>query len=98
MKIFEQELDINYLMKMGVIIEHFPLHDKFNKEIEASWRENRVNLFFGFITGNYFNHMQPLHYIANYYGEKMGFYFAWLIFYTSWLLLPAIPGLALFIY
>ncbi len=28
----------------------------------------------------------------------MGFYFAWLMFYTSWLMIPAVPGLALFIY
>lgn len=98
MKIFEQEIDINHLMKMKVIIEHYPLHDKFKKDIQASWREHRTKLFFGFITGNYQHHMQPLHFIASYYGEKMGFYFAWLIFYTSWLLLPAIPGLALFIY
>lgn len=28
----------------------------------------------------------------------MGFYFAWLSFYTSMLLIPAIPGIALFIY
>ena len=42
--------------------------------------------------------MQPLHFIANYYGEKMAFYYAWLLFYTSWLMIPAIPGIALFIY
>ena len=42
--------------------------------------------------------MQPLHFIANYYGEKLGFYFTFLIFYTSFLLIPAIPGLALSIY
>jgi hypothetical protein len=28
----------------------------------------------------------------------MGFYFAWLMFYTSWLMIPAIPGIILFIY
>jgi len=28
----------------------------------------------------------------------MGFYFAWLTFYTSWLIIPAIPGVVLFIY
>lgn len=55
-------------------------------------------LFFGFITGRYKHYMQPLHFIARYYGEKMGFYFAWLLFYTSWLVIPSIPGLALFIY
>lgn len=42
--------------------------------------------------------MQPLNFIANYYGENMAFYFAWLHFYTSWLLIIAVPGLILFIY
>jgi hypothetical protein len=42
--------------------------------------------------------MQPINFIANYYGEKQGFYFAWLMFYTSWLMVPAIPGIVLFIY
>jgi branched-subunit amino acid permease len=28
----------------------------------------------------------------------MGFYFAWLIFYTAWLVIPAIFGVPLFIY
>lgn len=42
--------------------------------------------------------MQPLQLIANYYGEKMAFFYAYLLFYTSWLLIPAIPGLILFIY
>lgn len=42
--------------------------------------------------------MQPLNLIANYYGEHMAFYFAWLHFYTSWLLIIAVPGLVLFIY
>lgn len=52
----------------------------------------------GMITGNFTNYMQPLNYIAYYYGEKMAFYFAFLTFYTSWLLIPALPGIALFIY
>ena len=42
--------------------------------------------------------MQPLNFIASYYGEKVAFYYAWLMFYTSWLLIPAIPGVILFIY
>ena len=28
----------------------------------------------------------------------MAFFYAWLIFYTGWLLIPGIPGIALFIY
>ena len=34
--------------------------------------------------------------IRNYYGEEIGFYFAWLSFYTSWLILPSIAGAGLF--
>ena len=36
--------------------------------------------------------------MKNYLGPKIGFYFAWMNFYTSWLLIPAIFGLASTIY
>ena len=81
-----------------MIVDHFPLHDEFKNTINTSWNENRTGLFFGFLTGNYQKYMQPINFIAHYYGEKTGFYFAWLVFYTSWLLVPGIPGLALFAY
>eukprot|EP00347_Sterkiella_histriomuscorum_P001432 403372059 len=98
MKVFEQEIDIDYYTKNGVIVDHFPLHDKFKETIATSWEKYRFKLFFGFITGRYKHYFQPIHFIASYYGEKQGFYFAWHMFYTSWLMIPAIPGLALFIY
>ena len=37
--------------------------------------------------------MQPLNFIKDYYGEKFGFYFAWLIHYTGWLIPVAVIGL-----
>ena len=40
------------------------------------------------------NNMQPLNVIKDYYGEKMAFYFAWLIHYTGWLIPPMIIGVA----
>lgn len=43
-------------------------------------------------------YMQPLNFITNYYGEQMGFYIAFILFYTSWLLPIAIAGIALFIF
>lgn len=30
--------------------------------------------------------MQPLNIIKDYYGEKMGFFYAWLMHYTGWLI------------
>jgi hypothetical protein len=47
--------------------------------------------------GNIENYTQPLTFIASYYGEKYGFYFAWLVNYTSFLLIPSILGLGFFI-
>jgi hypothetical protein len=36
--------------------------------------------------------------IKNYFGEKVGFYYAYMSYYTAWLMIPAIPGLAIVIY
>ncbi|KAM6389409.1 LOW QUALITY PROTEIN: anoctamin-7 [Pluvialis apricaria] len=40
---------------------------------------------------------QPLDHIRNYFGEKVAFYFAWLGFYTGWLLPAAVVGTVVFI-
>ncbi|PKK18614.1 anoctamin 7 [Columba livia] len=40
---------------------------------------------------------QPLDHICKYFGEKVAFYFAWLGFYTGWLLPAAVVGMVVFI-
>lgn len=39
---------------------------------------------------------QPIDQVAQYFGEKVAFYFAWMEMYTRWLVVPSIVGLALF--
>lgn len=39
---------------------------------------------------------QPLDQIAEYYGESVAFYFAWVAFFSRWLFLPSILGLIVF--
>ena len=40
---------------------------------------------------------QPLDQVAEYFGESVAFYFAWLAFCTRWMALPALLGIAVFI-
>ncbi|GBM06715.1 hypothetical protein AVEN_190917-1 [Araneus ventricosus] len=40
----------------------------------------------------------PIHYIRNYFGEKIAFYFAWVSTLMTSLWIPAILGLGVFIY
>jgi hypothetical protein len=41
---------------------------------------------------------QPLDAVRDYYGVKIGLYFAWLGFYTNLLILPSIVGVLVFLY
>ncbi|XP_048836099.1 anoctamin-7 isoform X2 [Brienomyrus brachyistius] len=41
---------------------------------------------------------QPLDHVREYFGEKIALYFAWLGFYTSWLLPAAVVGLLIFLF
>uniref|UniRef100_G3WFL1 Anoctamin n=1 Tax=Sarcophilus harrisii TaxID=9305 RepID=G3WFL1_SARHA len=40
---------------------------------------------------------QPLHHVRRYFGEKIAFYFAWLGFYTAWLLPASLVGVVVFL-
>lgn len=97
METFKRTMDIDYLIKARIIVDHYPLHTAAREYIQVSWSKYYFRLMTGFITGSWKKYTQPLNFIAEYYGEKMGFYFAWLIHYTSWLMVLAIFGLAAFI-
>ncbi|GMF29822.1 unnamed protein product [Phytophthora lilii] len=40
---------------------------------------------------------QPLDDVAQYFGERVAFYFAWMEMYTRWLVVPSIAGVILFV-
>ena len=90
-----QELDMDYMRKSGVIVDHFPVHMPERELIEVSWNEYRWRLSAGMIFTGFMRNMQPINFIKDYYGEKFGFYFAWLIHYTGWLIPIAVVGVVL---
>mmetsp|Transcript_16277 Transcript_16277/g.22290 ORF Transcript_16277/g.22290 Transcript_16277/m.22290 type:complete len:100 (+) Transcript_16277:1581-1880(+) len=93
---FKREMDVDFLVKAKIIVEHYPLHDNNREKIKQSWNKYYIRLMFGFITGRWVKFTQPLNFISEYYGEKMGFYFAWLIHYTAWLFVLALLGIVCF--
>lgn len=85
---------MDYMQKSHVILDHFPVHMPERELIVASWNNYRWRLAVGMIFRGFLKNMQPLNFIKDYFGEKFGFYFAWLIHYTGWLIPVAIIGVA----
>lgn len=98
MNVFKKEFDIKTYQKEGIVINHFMLHQSDRKFILKSYHEYRYKLFSAMLFGGIHDSMQPLNLIANYYGEKQGMYFTFLMHHTAWLIPPSIVGMILFIY
>ena len=92
-------MDVDYLKKSGVILDHFPVHMEDRHLVYPSWLEYRWRLSAGMLFGaGFLKNMQPINFIKDYYGEKFGFYFSWLIHYTGWLIPAAVVGAGCGIY
>lgn len=86
-----------WLKEHGVVMEEFPLHDCDEddvtvRELPASEQPLRRYLIDNW--GGYQNLLrhQPLDQVREYFGPKLAMYFAWLGFYTKWLIIPASLG------
>ncbi|TMW59472.1 hypothetical protein Poli38472_004541 [Pythium oligandrum] len=80
-------LNLELLMKTECIVGAFPLHEPEELALlKRDWMKWAVGPW-----------SQPLTAIKDYFGEKVGLYFAWLGHYTTWLIAPSIVGMLLFI-
>uniref|UniRef100_A0A673FSV3 Anoctamin n=1 Tax=Sinocyclocheilus rhinocerous TaxID=307959 RepID=A0A673FSV3_9TELE len=74
------------LITRGVILQMFPLHEqRILNQLMTSWVQAVCE-------------RQPLDDVCDYFGVKIGMYFAWLGFYTSSMLYPAVIGFLLWIF
>ncbi|XP_076812548.1 anoctamin-7-like isoform X1 [Clavelina lepadiformis] len=97
------ELGIERLLSENVFSAAFPLHDGDFKitdpvqDVDPTLLNLRQVLRKYWARWGVWYKYQPLDHIRSYFGEKIGIYFAWLGFYTSWLLPVSILGLIVFI-
>ncbi|XP_061861304.1 anoctamin-7 [Colius striatus] len=97
----EREVGLDRLLSQNVFSAAFPLHEgpcePRPEELAAGSLSQRQVLFQYWASWSKWSKYQPLDHIRQYFGEKVAFYFAWLGFYTGWLLPAALLGMGVFI-
>ncbi|XP_009282514.1 PREDICTED: anoctamin-7 [Aptenodytes forsteri] len=97
----EREVGVDRLLSENVFTAAFPLHEGPYKlrpeQLAASSLSQRQVLFQYWASWGKWSKYQPLDHVRKYFGEKVAFYFAWLGFYTGWLLPAAVVGTVVFI-
>ncbi|KAL3314339.1 hypothetical protein Ciccas_007046 [Cichlidogyrus casuarinus] len=96
MKNIDHGIDI--LIKDQVFIDAYPLHTAKEKfRLDSNEKDNvRILLMNNWAAWGKAFKQQPIDYIRLYFGEMVGFYFAWLGYYTMWLVIPTILGIIIF--
>ena len=97
-----EKVGIQRLVNKNVYKSAYPLHDgdyDYHDSEENSIKMNeRRLLYLEWATIKNWYKKQPLWLIKNYFGVKIGLYFAWLGFYTKMLIIPSIVGVFSFIF
>uniref|UniRef100_A0A8C7J2D4 Anoctamin n=1 Tax=Oncorhynchus kisutch TaxID=8019 RepID=A0A8C7J2D4_ONCKI len=95
------EVGVARLLNEGAYTAAFPLHEgPFELpeyEVHPDELNQRQVLFRYWARWSKWYKYQPLDHIREYFGEKIALYFAWLGFYTAWLLPAAVVGAFVFV-
>ncbi|XP_071511474.1 anoctamin-7-like [Diadema antillarum] len=96
------EVGISRLLEEEIFHAAYPLHDGPVKYPAQSvdvkkWNKRQILMKYWARWGTWYKY-QPLDHIREYFGEKIGLYFAWLGLYTGWLIPASLVGILIFIY
>ncbi|TPX73471.1 hypothetical protein CcCBS67573_g05259 [Chytriomyces confervae] len=97
---------INDMILQQAYVDYYPIHDgafaDHSQKKHVMIKNDRSWLYFNWarfeLSSSKLIPVQPLKQIRDYFGEYVAFYFAWLGFYTVWLIAPALLGLIVFIF
>ncbi|CAL8354118.1 unnamed protein product [Lota lota] len=95
------EVGVDRLLSEEVFSAAYPLHEG-SYEVPGWVSSDRLSvrqvLFQYWARWGSWYRYQPLDHIRDYFGEKIALYFAWLGFYTGWLLPAAVVGTVVFLF
>uniref|UniRef100_A0AAQ5YTP4 Anoctamin n=1 Tax=Amphiprion ocellaris TaxID=80972 RepID=A0AAQ5YTP4_AMPOC len=91
------EVGVDRLVNEGAYTAAFPLHELPKYGIHPDELNQRQVLYHYWARWCKWYKYQPLDHIREYFGEKVALYFAWLGFYTAWLLPAAVVGTLIFV-
>lgn len=95
---FEQ-VGIRRLLNDATYVACFPLHEgRYERNHSTGAMFDRRILYLEWARPSKLYKKQPLCLVRKYFGDKIGFYFCWLGFYTKMLYFPAIVGTLCFLY
>uniref|UniRef100_A0A8C2AKG5 Anoctamin n=1 Tax=Cyprinus carpio TaxID=7962 RepID=A0A8C2AKG5_CYPCA len=92
------EVGIGRLVSEHVLTAAFPLHEMPKTPVDPQSLNMRQILHHYWARWACWRKYQPLDHIREYFGEKIALYFAWLGFYTGWLLPAAVVGFIIFLF
>jgi hypothetical protein len=90
---------IERLIRNNSYSAYYPLHEELDREhYDPATCSTRTLLYENWVKPKNIIKYQPLHTIKDYFGTKIGFYFAWLGYYTRFLYGISIVGVLCFLY
>ncbi|XP_034096595.1 anoctamin-7 [Gymnodraco acuticeps] len=96
------EVGIDRLLSEGVFTAAYPLHEGGfqppSPPVPPQSLALRQILYSHWANWSSWRSYQPLDHIREYFGEKIALYFAWLGFYTGWLLPASLVGIMVFLF
>ncbi|CAD8137640.1 unnamed protein product [Paramecium pentaurelia] len=92
------EFDLDQFLHDKLLLDHFPLHDDEEKVlIYNQWKREKWELLKEPLSLKQ-NKCRTPSAIKAYFGAEVGFFFVFLSFFTTWLFIPAVPGIMLGVY